>query len=476
MITNPVSRANILKVIVLSLIVIFSVKDLSSQSICTSCWVPVTKHRFVTNTYVSPWINGYMEYLPPEYAANPTKKFPLIIFFAGDGSFGPGTFESMCPYAVCGALPLKIEEGQLPAQVFNNGVGYSFIALSPQFVANVGGATDINAMIDYAVAHYRVDRSRVYLTGLSSGEIRIANFMNSSPEIVKKVAAVVVLGACSGPGGTGPSNYSTQGVHYWGIQCAADNVCLALNVVNWSNAINSVCLSGNAMARYSITPTYNVSFPHDIWYVVYGKDWRENSFNQNIYEWMIQFSQPTLVPATIGSFNVYAKNKQVIVEWTSLTESESDHFVIERSANGRDFYEIGKVNAAGTSNGKINYSFVDPLPMRGNNFYRLALVNRDYSKDYFDIKKITTEGFGINVILSPIPATRSLQVIFNINSNQNVTFNITDVNGKLIKTWSSNFTSGNINRTIDINSLSAGVYYLHIKGEEFTDTKKFIKQ
>src|SRR4029453_3290810 len=116
MITISMSKTNILKGIALSLILIFSVNDLSSQSICPSCWVPVTKHRFVTNTYVSPWINGYMEYLPPEYAANPTKKFPLIIFMAGDGSFGPGTFESMCPFAVCGAFPLKIEEGQLPSQ------------------------------------------------------------------------------------------------------------------------------------------------------------------------------------------------------------------------------------------------------------------------------------------------------------------------------------------------------------------------
>lgn len=469
------SRTNVLKVIALSLIVIFSVKDLSSQSLCPTCWVPVTKHRFVTNTYVSPWINGYMEYLPPEYAANPTKKFPLIIFLAGDGSFGPGTFESMCPFAVCGALPLKIEEGQLPDQVFHNGVGYSFIALSPQLVANVSGAADINAMIDYAVAHYRVDRSRIYLTGLSSGEIRITNFMSSSPDIAKKVAAVVVLGACSGPNSTAASNYGTQGVHYWGVQCAADNVCPASNVVNWANAINSVSPPGNPMARYSITPTYNSSFPHDIWYVVYGKDW-ENSFNQNIYEWMIQFSSPTLVPAIIENFNVYAKNKQVNVEWTSLTESESDHFVIERSANGRDFYEIGQMNAAGTSNGKINYNFIDPLPLRGNNFYRLALVNRDYSKDYFDIKKITVDDFGVRVLLSPIPATKSLQLIFNINSNQNVTFNITDVNGRLMRTWSANFSSGNINRSIDINSLAAGVYYLHIKGEDFTETKKFIKQ
>ena len=475
MITIPMSKANILKVIALSLIVVFSVKDLSSQSLCPSCWVPVTKQRFVTSTYVSPWINGYVEYLPPAYYANPTKKFPLILYFSGDGSQGPGTFESMCPFIVCGALPLKIEEGQLPDPQVYNGVGYSFIALSPQFVGNVSGAADINAMIDYAIAHYRVDRSRIYLTGLSSGEVRISSFMSSSAQDTKKVAAVVVLGACSGPNSTAVNNYVANGIRYWGLQCAQDNVCPSSNVVNWANAINNAS-PGNPLARYSLTPTYNPNFPHDIWYVTYGKDWRENAWGQNIYEWMIQFSSAAVVPATIANFNVYTKNKQVNVDWTSLTESESDHFVIERSANGRDFYEIGKVNAAGTSNAKINYSFIDPLPLRGNNFYRLVLVNRDFSSEYFDIKKITTEGFGINVLLSPIPATKTLQVIFNINSNQNVTFNITDVNGKLIKTWSSNFTSGSINRAIDINSLSAGVYYLHIKGEEFTETKKFIKQ
>ena len=474
MITIPVSKPRLLKLCVLFLLILFSVNDLRSQSICPACWVPVTKHRFVTNTVVSPWIYGYLEYLPPAYATNPTKKFPLIIFISGIGSIGGGTFESMCPALVCGALPLKIEEGRVPNEVIHNGTSYSFIVLTPQLLGNVNGASDILAMINYAVANYRVDRSRIYLTGLSSGEGMIMNYMSSSRDNAKKIAALVPMGACSGTNTQGASNIGTQNIHYWGIQCANDNVCSPSNVVNWANAINSFSPPGNPMAKSTLTPTYNPSFPHDIWYSVYDMDWRENG--KNIYEWMIQFSSPTLVPAIIENFNVYARNKQVNVEWTSLTESESDHFIIERSANGADFYEIGKVNAAGTSSSKINYSFIDPLPLRGNNFYRLVLANRDYSKDYFDIKKVTVEDFGVRVVLSPIPATKSLQLIFNLNSPQNITFNITDVNGRTLRTWSSNYSAGNLSRTIDINSLAAGVYYLHIKGTEFTETKKFIKQ
>ena len=476
MITISVSKAKLLKVCVLFLLVLFSVNDLRSQSICPTCWVPVTKHRFVTNTVVSPWIYGYLEYLPPAYAANPTKKFPLIIFISGIGSIGGGTFESMCPALVCGALPLKIEEGRVPNEVFHNGVPYSFIVLTPQMLGNVNGASDILAMINYAVANYRVDRSRIYLTGLSSGEGMIMNYMSSSAANAKKVAAVVTMGACSGTNTSGASNIGTQNIHYWGIQCAQDNVCSASNVVNWANAVNSFSPPGNPMGRSTLTPTYNPSFPHDIWYNAYDKEWRDNNTGQSIYEWMIQFASPTLVPAIIENFNVYARNKQVTVEWTSLTESESDHFIIERSANGADFYEIGKVNAAGTSSSKINYSFIDPLPLRGNNFYRLVLANRDYSKDYFDIKKVTVEDFGIRVVLSPIPATKTLQLIFNLNSTQNITFNITDVNGRTLRTWSANFSSGNANHPIDINTLAAGVYYLHIRGTDFTETKKFIKQ
>ncbi len=474
MITIPMSRTRLLRLCVLVLIVVFSTSDLKSQSICPTCWVPVTKHRFVTNTVVSPWIYGYLEYLPPAYAANPTKKFPLIIFISGIGSIGGGTFESMCPTLVCGALPLKIEEGRVPNEVYHNGVPYSFIVLTPQMLGNVNGASDILAMINYAIAHYRVDRSRIYLTGLSSGEGMIMNYMSSSPANAKKIAAVVPMGSCSGANSQGATNIGTQNIHYWGIQCANDNVCPASNTTNWANAINSVSPPGNPMALATLTPVYNPGFPHDIWYNAYDMDWRING--KNIYEWMIQFSSPTLVPATIANFNVYARNKQVTVEWTSLTESESDHFVIERSANGADFYEIGKVNAAGNSNSKINYSFIDPLPLRGNNFYRLVLVNRDYSSDYFDIKKITTEDYGVRVVLSPIPATKQLQLLFNLNSTQNVTFNITDINGRSLKTWSANLSSGAVSQPIDINSLAAGVYYLHIKGTEFTETKKFIKQ
>ena len=467
-------QPKLLKSLLCALIILLAFQESKSQSICPNCWVPVTKHRFVTNTIVSPWIYGYLEYLPPAYAANPTKKFPLIIFISGIGSIGGGSFESMCPALVCGALPLKIEEGRVPNEVYHNGVPYSFIVLTPQMLGNVNGAADILAMINYAIAHYRVDRSRIYLTGLSSGEGMIMNYMSSSAANAKKVAAVVPMGACSGTNSQGASNIGTQNIHYWGIQCANDNVCGASNTVNWANAINAYSPPGNPMARATLTPTYNPGFPHDIWYSVYDMDWRENG--KNIYEWMIQFSSPTLVPATIDNFNVFAKNKQVNVEWTSLNESESDHFIVERSANGADFYEVGKVTAAGTSSTKINYSFIDPLPLRGNNFYRLVLVNRDWSKEFFDIKKITTEDFGVRVVLSPIPANKTLQLIFNVNSAQTISFNITDVNGRKLKTWSAKVSTGSASMPIDINTLAAGVYYLNIQASEFTETKKFIKQ
>jgi hypothetical protein len=51
--------------------------------------------------------------------------------------------------------------------------------------------------------------------------------------------------------------------------------------------------------------------------------------------------------------------KNVAVNWTTANEINVSHFNIQRSSNGKDFINIGKVKA---NNKNYNeYSFTDPL-------------------------------------------------------------------------------------------------------------------
>jgi hypothetical protein len=208
--------------------------------------------------------------------------------------------------------------------------------------------------------------------------------------------------------------------------------------------------------------------------VVYDSAWKEN--NQNIYQWMIQFSQPTALPVQITKFQVASGNKQALVEWTSSNESESKEYIIERSPDAVNFYEIGRVKAAGQSNQVKEYRFIDMLPLAGNSFYRLSIVSRDGSRQYEGIRKLTNNTAGIHVLVMPVPVKHGMQVMFSIKSAQKILFNISDAQGRKLEAWSANFSAGMVSMPVRTDKLGYGVYYLSIYCNEFTETKKFVKQ
>ena len=57
--------------------------------------------------------------------------------------------------------------------------------------------------------------------------------------------------------------------------------------------------------------------------------------------------------------------------WITKGETYSDYFVIERSTDGKNFKETGRVNGAGDNDKSLLYTYLDREPVSGNCFYRL---------------------------------------------------------------------------------------------------------
>src|SRR5438874_789885 len=98
---------------------------------------------------VSSRIHGYWEHLPAEYYANPTKKYPLILYIHGVGEVGDGSPASL-PVLLGKGIPQKIESDVFPAFVYNIGIPYAYIVLTPQYTDQGVSVNDIDAMLNYA--------------------------------------------------------------------------------------------------------------------------------------------------------------------------------------------------------------------------------------------------------------------------------------------------------------------------------------
>ncbi len=108
----------------------------------------------------------------------------------------------------------------------------------------------------------------------------------------------------------------------------------------------------------------------------------------------------------------------------------------------------------------------------------------DYENEFqgFDIS-YTTSGAGIgsidainNVIIFPNPAQDILNISFNSIIKQDLVYTIYSLDGKVLLTDKWNTTEGNINKTININKLSGGIYLLELKNQKNeTIRQKIIK-
>ncbi|MFY1828058.1 PKD domain-containing protein [Myxococcus fulvus] len=129
---------------------------------------------------------GHVVYLPPGYDAG--TNWPIVIFLHGAGERGDG-----------GPNQLKrVRAMGLQSYIDRNGKDYPFILVSPQTSTsnywNDQEALDsLDPFIERILSTYKVDRKRVYLTGLSMGGAGTFSYASTFPS---KLAAAIPV--CNG--------------------------------------------------------------------------------------------------------------------------------------------------------------------------------------------------------------------------------------------------------------------------------------
>ena len=103
--------------------------------------------------------------MPPRYGDG--KPRPLLVFLHGAGENGDGS-ETALDLVFKLGVPMLIKNDEWPED-------RPFIVLMPQYgpdeAEQCPHADEIDSFLDFALDHYDVDESRVYLTGVSCGAI-----------------------------------------------------------------------------------------------------------------------------------------------------------------------------------------------------------------------------------------------------------------------------------------------------------------
>jgi hypothetical protein len=175
----------------------------------------------------------------------------------------------------------------------------------------------------------------------------------------------------------------------------------------------------------------------------------------------------------LADFAINSEGSVNLLKWSTATESSSSHFEIERSADARKFEPIGRVLAAGDSREPRRYSYTDSSPLRGRNFYRLRMVDKDGSFRYSDIRAVFVPTRDRGISLSPTVASDRMRVEFE-QPVSNGRLHIYDLQGNLLR--SHTLATGIDILNIDISDMLPGQYLaVYADGDEIS-TGKFFKQ
>lgn len=200
------------------------------------------------------------------------------------------------------------------------------------------------------------------------------------------------------------------------------------------------------------------------------------SSNGNYDIFLAKYDWSTSLPVSIAFLTGnYENNKGILLNWSTSSEINVGHYEIQRSFNGTDFETIGKVISKGNSS-NAKYDFVDKAYLKGNNFYRLRIVDKNGQTAFSGIVKVYINDFKL-VKIYPNPVASGMLNISLSNElhNKPITVQVVNQLGQVVISKHFEGTNGNI--AIPVKSLSNGNYTaVVINGKSIIATNKFIKE
>ncbi len=180
----------------------------------------------------------------------------------------------------------------------------------------------------------------------------------------------------------------------------------------------------------------------------------------------IRLNGVTNLPIELAAFDAKKTDQGVMLSWRTASELNNDYMAVERSRDGQNFREIGRVAGQGTTVEAQEYNFLDRQPYSGVNYYRLKQVDFDGAFEYHRVAVVSTsEGNSLNVF--PTLTASAL----NVRMDGYAEFAILNAAGQVMKRFSAvDF------KNIDVSSLNAGVYFLQVDLGTTVETVRFVKK
>ena len=192
--------------------------------------------------------------------------------------------------------------------------------------------------------------------------------------------------------------------------------------------------------------------------------------------WMMSLSDLPL-PVELSTFVYNVEDCNIVLNWLTQTEKNSDKFIVERKTIVTNWESIGSVKASVLSNSPKQYSFTDNKLQSGKYQYRLKMIDNDgtfkYSK-IIEAEIALPKKFYLNQNY-PNPFNPTTIISYSLPSSFNVKLAIYNTLGQTVKILVNRFENAEYySVNFNASDLPSGIYLYKLEAGQFSQIKKMI--
>jgi hypothetical protein len=172
------------------------------------------------------------------------------------------------------------------------------------------------------------------------------------------------------------------------------------------------------------------------------------------------------LPVELLAFDAIVCEKEVCLSWSTASEQNASHFLVEVSTDGVEYRLVDSVIAVGNSSVQQAYASKDFSPSPGLNYYRLVQVDRNgEATTYGPIGLDFSSDARWNVF--PNPTSDGAVQLSGVSPGSLI--QVTDLSGRLVYSFTWNNTSMAL-------PLHGGIYLVHVVDSKGKSTRRLVVQ
>jgi len=169
-----------------------------------------------------------------------------------------------------------------------------------------------------------------------------------------------------------------------------------------------------------------------------------------------------------------------LLEWSTSEEFNSEQFQVEKSLDGIEYAGIGKVEAAGESNGEKNYRFLDINATTDKAYYRLKQIDTDGTISLSEIalvNRVIANNFMVVNMTNTVTNDNFMCAIDFLKDDSNIKFELYNAANEMVQSGTPNMYYGLNELYISLKDEAIGTYFLRLilDGELETLTLKKVQ-